>query len=149
MNTQTKTEEKFCIDDLMSELHAYVKEELQKAGKPEIETQFCRYYENQTCLIQTDRERLRQILALLLDNAVRYIERGFIAFGYFVLKTDMIDFHVDDTRVNNINENLTEVSALVQQMGSRLKTKAPKDKRSSCSFTVKCKTELLMTLPPS
>jgi len=144
MNTQNRTEE-FCIDDLMGELHTYVNQELQKASKPEIETQFCHYYENQTCLIHADRERLRQILVLLLDNAVKYIDRGFIAFGYFVLKPDMIDFHVDDTRVNNINENLTEVSALVEQMGSRLKTKAPKDYRSSCSFTVKCKTEIVPT----
>ena len=144
MNTQSNTKE-FNIDELMSDLHQYVEKELQKAGKPEIETQFCRYYENQTCLIHADRERLRQILSLLLDNAVKYIDRGFIAFGYYVLKTDMIDFHVDDTRINNINENLTEVSALVQQMGSRLKTKAPKDHRSSCSFTIKCKTELVKT----
>ena len=143
MNQQDQQEEMFCIDDLMSELQIYVREELQNCGKTEIEAKAAQYSENETCWLQADREHLRQILVRLLDNAVKYIDRGFILFGYFVMDTDVVDFFVDDTRTENYNENLTEISELVEQMGCRLKTELPNSLKSSYKFTVRAKTELV------
>jgi len=142
MNTQPKTEE-FCIDDLMGELHQYVEKELQTNGKENIEIAPYRYSETETCYIQADRELLRQIFVILLDNAVRYIERGFIAFGYHVLDTNIVDFFVDDTRADYYNEDVSIVRELVEQMGSELKMPPDKKQRSSFRFTVKGITKLI------
>ena len=142
MNTQSNTKE-FNIDELMSELHQYIEKELQTNGKENIEIAPYRYSETETCSIEADRELLRQIFVILLDNAVRYIERGFIAFGYHVLDTNIVDFFVDDTRADFYNEDVAVVRGLVEQMGSELKIMPDKKQRSSFRFTVKGITKLV------
>ena len=82
----------FIIDDLLNDLHTTVKENLQNAGKPEIDVEIYRYSDDHTCSIHADRELLRQVLAHLLDNAVKFINRGFIVFGYHVMNDNLVDF---------------------------------------------------------
>jgi len=130
----THQQETFIIDDLLEELLIAVKENLQNAGKPEIEVEIYRYSEEHTCSILADRELLRQVLAHLLDNAVKFINRGFIVFGYHVMNENLVDFFVDDTR-DDTAADLTAVNDLLQQMGSHLK-KSTRGLTSALSFSI-------------
>jgi len=141
MNKQVKTEQTFCIDYLMNELLVYVRQELQNCGKPHIEAETYPYSEGETCWIDADRERLRQILVILLDDAVKYSDKGFMVFGYFAGRTDGVDFFVDDTRFTtkkkHDNEDLSIARGLLGQMGSHLTEQQSKFVGSSYSFAVK------------
>jgi signal transduction histidine kinase len=135
----TPNPQPFIIDDLLNELYTAVKNNLQTAGKQEIEVEIYRYKDDHACCILADRELLRQVLAHLLDNAVKCIERGFIIFGYHVLNDNLVDFFVDDTRGRNYDDAILDLSAihdLLQQIGSRLNDKT-KDVGSSLSFSIK------------
>ena len=142
MTPQPQTE--FNIDALMQELHTYVNAELQKCGKTHIEAATAPYREGETCSLQADRERIRQILTCLLDNAVKYIGCGFIAFGYFVPDMQGVKFFVADTREDEYyNKNLTDVSNLVEEMGSTLIVSRDVAKPADYSFHVSGLTKLV------
>jgi hypothetical protein len=151
MNNQEQnhtTEEMFCIDDLMSELKTYAKQELQKIGKPHIEAETYPYSESATYWIVADREHLRRIIAVLLDDAVKNIDNGFIVFGYFVPGyVDGIDVFVDDTRITRNREynddDFSTARELVEQTGSRLKVEKRNIAGLSFMFAVKGFTKLV------
>ena len=129
----------FCIDDLLNELHLYVKEKLQNAGNPDVDVDIYRYKKDHICRILADRESLRQALVHLLDNAVKFTDYGFIVFGYHVLKPDLVDFFVTDNGLGEYNDtppDLSPVCELLQTMGSRLK-KDVTGTGSSFSFSIK------------
>jgi hypothetical protein len=136
----THQQEPFIIDDLLEELHTAVKENLQKAGKPDIEVNIFKYKQDHTCRILADRKLIRQAFVLLLDNSVKFIDSGFISFGYYVLKPDLVDFFVTDTGtrmfLDNPDQYLTPVRNLLQQTGIRLKERKPNDISAKYSFSV-------------
>jgi len=135
-HNQNQTEEMFSIDDLMYDLFLYANQELHKSGKTHIEVDYSCCSKNDTYRIGIDEESLWQILVHLLNNAVKYTDKGFIFFGYQLSGTDGVVFFVNDTRSENFNENLSVVSALVEQKGSHLMAKPSEEKTSSFSFTV-------------
>jgi len=117
----TTTQETFIIDDLLEELHTAVKE---KTATSDVEVDIFKYKKDHTCRILADRERIRQAFVILLDNAVQSTASGFISFGYYVLKPDLVDFFVTDNGLGEFNEtppDLSPVRDLLQPMGSRLK----------------------------
>ena len=133
----------FNLDALMSDLRLYVKSELQKCGKTHIEADTYPYQEGETCSLQADREGIRQILVHLLDNAVKYIESGFISFGYLAPDTLGVDFFVADTREDeDFNKNLTVASGLAEEMGSALKVSQDVEKPAEYGFYVKGLTKM-------
>jgi len=142
----THQQEPFIIDDLMTELLIYVKEQLQNAGKPNIEVDIYNYPNKPECRIKTDRETLRQILVILLDNAIELTDRGLIVFGYHVLDDNLVDFFVDDTGTGEYNDRLSVACDLIVQLGSLLNENNCKDIGASYSFTVECE---LFTLDKS
>jgi len=72
MNHQDQEKEIFCIDDLLRELQIVVKEELQNAGKSNIDVRTFQYSKEHTCRILADRELIRQAFVHLLDNSIKY-----------------------------------------------------------------------------
>ena len=64
-----------------------------------------KYRNDRNCRILADRKQIRQVFVHLLDNAVKYTERGFISFGYYVLKPDLVDFFVTDTGARMYHDN--------------------------------------------
>ncbi|MFH2095020.1 MAG: ATP-binding protein, partial [Bacteroidota bacterium] len=59
--------------------------------------------------IITDISRLRQILTNLLDNSLKFTEKGSIRFGCQVTETGMVEFHVIDTGIGFSSHDLEMV----------------------------------------
>ncbi len=49
--------------------------------------------------LKTDEHRLRQVFSNLLTNSLKFIDNGYIEFGYLCLTYDFIQFYVKDTGV--------------------------------------------------
>ena len=54
--------------------------------------------ERNTLILNTDKNRLKQILSKLLSNAIKFTEKGEVRFGY-TIKNAFIQFYVTDTGV--------------------------------------------------
>lgn len=69
-------------------------------------------YQNITIL--SDPFRLRQILSNLLNNALKFTERGFIQFG-FTIENQVIKFYVRDTGIGIEQEKINDIFTRFRQ----------------------------------
>ena len=93
-------ESSFDLNDLLSEVFETTRVQVDsKIG-------FCYSFELSTpdSIINTDYEKLKKVLHNLLDNAIKFTEKGKIEFGY-VLKNNNIEFFVRDTGIGIDREN--------------------------------------------
>jgi hypothetical protein len=136
-------QENFNLDALMSDLCQYANQELQKCGKSHIEAGTFPYSETETCWIDADRERLRQIISILLDDAVKYIDSGFIAFGYFAnAEADTVRFFVEYSRSKKCeDDDLPIAEGLIKQIGSQLNSVHRESGETSLNFKIKTTTK--------
>jgi signal transduction histidine kinase len=87
----------FALNELMRELEEAFAGEIP-AGKA-LFVQFDDTRASQDDVIYTDRMRLKQILQNLLENAIKYTDKGYVRFGYKHTNTDMLQFFVEDTGI--------------------------------------------------
>ncbi len=61
------------------------------------------YYANENkendLIINTDPSRLKQILSILIDNAIKFTEKGHVEFGFIHPNENEIQFYVRDTGI--------------------------------------------------
>lgn len=75
-----------------------------------------------TVLVSTDPNRLRQVLANLLNNAIKYTESGSISFGY-LLKENAIEFTVKDSGLGIAEEELLHIFDRFKRSGNLTESK--------------------------
>ena len=136
-----KEQTPFNLDALMLDLRTYANQELQKSGKSHIKAENFPNSETETCWIEADRERLRQILIIILDDAVKYAER-FIAFGYFAnAEAGTVRFFVEYSRCKKCeDDDLSIAEGLIKQIGSQLNAVRRESGESSLNFKIKATT---------
>ena len=60
------------------------------------------------CLIYVDAKRLRQTLCDLIENALKFTEKGYVRFAYRKSSFDMLEFVIEDTGIG-INKDKLDV----------------------------------------
>ncbi|OFY07119.1 MAG: hypothetical protein A2W99_02435 [Bacteroidetes bacterium GWF2_33_16] len=73
--------------------------EIIKRGKENLILYYSNENKNSDLIINTDQEKLKQILSSLLDNAIKFTESGRIEFGFIVSGNNQIEFFVKDTGI--------------------------------------------------
>ena len=58
-----------------------------------------RFIDNSNSLIYIDALRLRQVLKNLIENSIKFTEKGHITFGYRLSSPNLIEFFVQDTGI--------------------------------------------------
>ena len=109
----------------------------------------------------TDPGRIQQVMSYLLDNAIKYTEKGYVQFGYEIKDNKNIVFFVKDTGIGipkeehkylfnrfRINEDtidpkhnhtglgLTISRAIVEQLGGKISVDSAPGQGSTFSFTI-------------
>ena len=96
------------IDDLMNELHSTFAGVLESAQKTHIDLKIIPPERDVNIITLTDSFRLKQILANLLDNAIKFTHKGFVEFGYSIIREEdpkRIKFFVRDSGIGISTEN--------------------------------------------
>ncbi|MFH1160034.1 MAG: ATP-binding protein [bacterium] len=158
-------ETSFSLDLLLDELKDNLVAEKDKARKKQIEIRVIRPDDTRSCTLVADMDRLRDVLRNLLDNALKFTEKGSISFGYKLFgKT--IKFSVEDTGIGiqpgskkeifdrfyqvDSNNNrkfqgsglgLTIARAFIEIMGGKIWVESEEGKGTAFHFTLPLKTE--------
>ena len=87
------------LNNLMYELKIFFESHLRTDDKKHIELILDDVDFIDSCVIIVDATRLSQVLNDLLENAIKFTERGFIRFGYRKTSKNMIEFVVEDSGI--------------------------------------------------
>ncbi|MBN2612811.1 MAG: PAS domain S-box protein [Bacteroidales bacterium] len=86
------------VPEVLSELALYADREKERCEKHHIEIFYRNHADKENLVIETDVIRLRQVLYNLVNNAIKFTEKGFIEIGYQKKKSE-IEFFVKDTGI--------------------------------------------------
>ncbi|HBL73767.1 MAG: hypothetical protein A2W90_12865 [Bacteroidetes bacterium GWF2_42_66] len=107
------------LKDTFIELKPQMQKMAENKGKENISLQFIVPREAHHDVIFTDPIRLKQILLILFENALKQTEKGFIEVGYQIYSDRKLQFYVHDSGVG-IGE--TQLEVLTRQFGMNEKT---------------------------
>jgi PAS domain S-box-containing protein len=100
-------QQEFSLNALLSQVHSsFLSESLRKERK-EVKLKIRKSLSNEDCYIQSDPNRVRQILTNLVGNAFKFTKEGVIEFGYNPPKEDMLEFFVRDTGIGIPEDKIT------------------------------------------
>ena len=86
------------LNRMLDELFIFYENQLSIKDIRTIELQYEKPLDGKNVKIISDENRLRQVLSYLLDNSVKYTQKGFIKFGY-KLNHDKLEFYVQDSGI--------------------------------------------------
>ena len=69
-----------------------------------------------TCIIRVDAKRLQQVLRCLIENAIKFTEKGFVRFGYRQSSQEMLEFFVEDTGIGIKKDKLEVIFDSFRQL---------------------------------
>ncbi len=89
----------FDLHKVLEELLKTAENEQNKREKKHIELRLKKGIDRDAFLIETDPYRFKQIVMNLLTNALKFVDTGFIEFGYTKPEGGLIQFYVKDTGI--------------------------------------------------
>lgn len=104
---QTKIlQQEFSLNALLNQIHSSFQAINIKKDRDVIKLRIKKSLSNEECFIQTDPNRLRQILTNLISNAFKFTKQGYIEFGYNKPCDGYIEFYVKDTGIGISQDKL-------------------------------------------
>ncbi len=94
------------VNKIFSELYNSFNQIKNEKDKTNIELRLNLANKEKDFTIITDPHRFKQILSNLLDNAVKFTEKGFIEFGYSINNQSYLQFYVKDTGIGIPNDKM-------------------------------------------
>ncbi|MBP1646292.1 MAG: response regulator [Bacteroidetes bacterium] len=73
---------------------------------------------HKSCIVYLDKNRLTQIIKELIDNSIKFTEKGYIKIGYEVVDENKIKFYVQDTGEGISDENIHKAFNRFEKLGS-------------------------------
>ncbi|MBN2485390.1 MAG: PAS domain S-box protein [Bacteroidales bacterium] len=104
----------FHINTLLNELESYVKQEIEKRVK-NIDVLVIKSLPDGSDMLYSDKQRLYQVLTNILNNAVKFTDKGTIEFGYFTDKSK-VEFYVSDTGIGIDDSELGSIFKQFKQV---------------------------------
>jgi PAS domain S-box-containing protein len=89
----------FSLNNLLMQVHAMFLTQSMRKEKSDVKIRIRKAFTNDNSYIRTDPNRLRQILANLIGNSIKFTQSGYIEFGYRLEKKDKLLFYVKDTGI--------------------------------------------------
>ncbi|MFK5855054.1 MAG: ATP-binding protein [Bacteroidota bacterium] len=89
----------FNVNSFLQEVLLTFRHEKENRGKSNIELKLILSDQISDLKIETDSHRLRQVFSNLLTNSLKFVEEGYIEFGYSSVSPTNIQFFVKDTGV--------------------------------------------------
>lgn len=89
-------------------LYDHYTKEIIKRNKENLALSFANENSENDIVLKTDPSRLKQILSILIDNAIKFTEKGYVEFGFVHPNDQEIQFFVRDTGIG-IHEKYHEV----------------------------------------
>lgn len=96
------------ISEIMKVIKEYFDPIIQNKY-PHVELWVDEYSESTSLTIYTDVFRLKQIFLNLIENALKFTEKGFVRCGHMLDKVDSVHFYVMDTGIGIAHENVDVV----------------------------------------
>ncbi len=90
---------KFELNTFLDEMLTSFRYEKQIRELYSIDINLSKGSEKKELFIFTDETRLRQVLSNLIINAMKFIDKGFIKFGYLITTDKQLQFYVKDTGI--------------------------------------------------
>ncbi len=89
----------FKVNSFLQEIFVAFKQEKKNRDKANIELKLILSDKGSDLEVKSDEHRLRQVFNNLLTNSLKFIDEGFIEFGYSSVTSEYIQFFVKDTGV--------------------------------------------------
>jgi len=111
-SNQLKIHKYYCnVNDLLEQVFEIVKHNKRLIAKPDIQLVYHNGHYKDYCIVNTDQVRFKQIFINLMNNAIKFTEKGRVELGYSLLKKqnkDIVKLYVKDTGIG-ISDDLKDV----------------------------------------
>ncbi len=98
--------EETALNLLLEELFRHFEEQKKEMGRADIALVLKKSVKDEHFSILTDKDRLRQIMSNLIENAIKQTEEGMVEFGYRMTDDQTLELFVKDTGTGYSKERL-------------------------------------------
>ncbi len=88
-----------CLHDVLQEVYESFNNDIKRRGQLNIKLYLKEGIADKNTMVLTDGTRLKQVLANLVGNGIKFTDRGFVEFGYELINEGLLQFYVKDTGI--------------------------------------------------